>query len=146
MMGLVVTGEKRTQLTHSVWPSASWMVYLHCARVFHSLMVLSRDPDTIWRLSAEKATDMTSLVWSSKRRVVLPAERSQRRRVLSHDPERAKWPSEESTTSETKWPCPCSRFCGMPYWVSSLVSFQTMSDLSLEAERIISGNLGLVPM
>merc|ERR1719245_2961515 len=64
MMGFWLLGEKRTQDTQSPWPS-SWMVYLHWASVFHSL-------------------------------VVLPAERSQRRRVLSHDPERAKWPSEES--------------------------------------------------
>ncbi len=36
-------------------------------------MVLSREPDTIWRLSAEKATDSTSLEWPRKRRVVAPA-------------------------------------------------------------------------
>lgn len=36
------------------------MVYLHSANVFQSLMVLSRLPDTIWRLSAEKATLNTS--------------------------------------------------------------------------------------
>ena len=46
-MGLVVTGLKRTQDTHSVWPSGSPMVYLHSPKVFHSLIVLSRDPDTI---------------------------------------------------------------------------------------------------
>lgn len=48
MIGLLVTGEKRTQDTHSVWPSGSPMVYLHSPRVFHSLMVLSREPETIW--------------------------------------------------------------------------------------------------
>lgn len=48
MMGLLVTGEKRTHDTHSVWPSGSPMVYLHSPRVFHSLMVLSREPDTIY--------------------------------------------------------------------------------------------------
>ena len=32
-----------------VWPSGSPMVYLHSPRVFHSLMVLSREPDTICR-------------------------------------------------------------------------------------------------
>lgn len=47
MMGLEVMGEKRTQDTHSEWPSGSPMVYLHSPRVFHSLMVLSREPDTI---------------------------------------------------------------------------------------------------
>ncbi len=44
MIGLVVTGEKRTQETHSVWPSGSPMVYLHSPSVFHSLIVLSREP------------------------------------------------------------------------------------------------------
>merc|ERR1712027_69596 len=46
MMGFWLLGEKRTQDTQSPWPS-SWMVYLHWARVFHSLMVLSREPETI---------------------------------------------------------------------------------------------------
>ena len=46
-MGLVVTGEKRTQDTHSVCPSGSPIVYLHSPSVFHSLIVLSRLPDTI---------------------------------------------------------------------------------------------------
>ena len=49
MVGMAVTGEKRTQDTHSVWPSGSAMVYLQSPSVFHSLMVLSRDPDTIYR-------------------------------------------------------------------------------------------------
>merc|ERR1719163_2048504 len=48
------------------------MVYLHSPRVFQSLMVLSRDPETIWRLSAEKATERTSLSCPTKRRVVRP--------------------------------------------------------------------------
>lgn len=47
MTGFTVTGEKRTQDTHSEWPSGSPMVYLHSPRVFHSLMVLSREPETI---------------------------------------------------------------------------------------------------
>ena len=47
MMGFCVTGEKRTHATHSVWPSGSPMVYLHSPIVFHSLIVLSRAPDTI---------------------------------------------------------------------------------------------------
>jgi hypothetical protein len=34
------------------------------------LMLLSLDPLTIWRLSAENATLITSLVWLSNRRVV----------------------------------------------------------------------------
>merc|ERR1719409_552020 len=101
--GLAAEGEKRTQETHSVWPS-SWMVYLHSPSVFHSLTVLSREPDTIWRFSGEKATERTSfLCWSApaKRRVVEPVLRSQRRREPSHEPERANWPSEEMVTSCT---------------------------------------------
>lgn len=47
MMGLFVTGLKRTQDTHSVWLSGSPIVYLHSPRVFHSLIDLSREPDTI---------------------------------------------------------------------------------------------------
>merc|ERR1711988_959575 len=65
------------------------MVYLHSPRVFHSLMVLSREPDTIWRLSAEKATERTSLSWPTKRRVVRTVLRSHRRRVPSHEPDSA---------------------------------------------------------
>jgi len=100
MSGLEADGEKRTQLTHSVWPSSPPpMVYLQSPSVFHSLMLLSRDPDRIWRLSWEKATERTSLVWPTKRRVVEPLLRSHRRRVPSHEPERANWPSELTTTS-----------------------------------------------
>ena len=78
------------------------MVYLHWARVFHSLMVLSLLAETICLLSAEKATERTSLVWSSNLLVVLPVLRSQSLRVLSQDPDRAKCPSDERTTSEMK--------------------------------------------
>lgn len=38
----------------------TWIVYLHSANVFHNLIVLSRLPETIWRLSAENATLNTS--------------------------------------------------------------------------------------
>lgn len=81
-------GENRTQETHSVWP-LSVMVYLQSPRVFHSLMERSREPETIWRLSAEKETDRTSLVWPTKRRVVVPVASSQSLRVLSQDADRA---------------------------------------------------------
>ena len=81
-------GLKRTQETHSVWP-LSVMVNLQSPRVFHSLMVRSREPETIWRLSAEKETDRTAVVWPTKRRVVVPVASSQRRRVLSHEADRA---------------------------------------------------------
>ena len=59
-------------------------------------MVLSLAADTICLLSAEKATERTSLVWSSNLRVVFPVERSHRRKVLSQEPDSAKWPSELS--------------------------------------------------
>lgn len=64
-------------------------------------MVLSRDPDTICRLSAEKATDSTSLECPMKRRVVLPEWISHSRSVPSQLPDRANCPSEEITTSDT---------------------------------------------
>merc|ERR1712070_1147611 len=112
------------------------MVYLHSPRVFQSLIVLSREPDKIRRLSAEKATDRTSLSCPTNRRVVSPVLRSHRRRVPSHEPERANWPSEEITTSSTKWPWPRRAFLGYPYFPSSRVSCQTMTVLSREAERI----------
>merc|ERR1719318_2429939 len=78
MMGLALLGENLTQDTQS-WCPSSWMVYLHWARVFHSLMVLSLAAETICLLSAEKATESTSLVWSSNLRVVFPVDKSQRR-------------------------------------------------------------------
>merc|ERR1719199_504771 len=84
MIGCLLVGEKRTQETHSVWPSGSETVYLHSPMVFQSLMVLSREPDTICLLSTEKATDSTSLLCPRKRRVVAPVLTSQRRRVPSH--------------------------------------------------------------
>ncbi|CAO2605454.1 hypothetical protein LEMLEM_LOCUS12462, partial [Lemmus lemmus] len=52
-------------------------------------MVLSRDPETICRLSEEKATLSTSLVWPTNRLVVVPVVRSQRHSVPSQEPERA---------------------------------------------------------
>ena len=79
------------------------MLNLHSPRVFQSLMLRSREAETICRLSAENETERTSPVWPTNFRVVKPVLRSQRRRVLSHDEERANWPSEEMATSETKW-------------------------------------------
>merc|ERR1719311_2021478 len=46
MSGIFAEGEKTTQLTQSVCMS-SVMVYLHSPNVFHSRMVLSREPETI---------------------------------------------------------------------------------------------------
>jgi len=86
--GFCGLGLNRTQETQSVCPF-SVMVNLQSPRVFHSLMVRSRDPETICLLSAEKETERTSLVWPTNRRVVVPVESSQRRRVLSQDAERA---------------------------------------------------------
>ena len=59
------------QYTHAFF---TWMVYLQTPRVFHSLMVLSLEPETIWRLSWEKATLRTSLVCPTKRLVVFPLQ------------------------------------------------------------------------
>ncbi len=96
MTGFWGLGENRTQETHSVWPF-SVMVNLQSPRVFHSLIVRSREPETICRLSAEKETERTSFVWPTNRRVVLPDESSHRRRVLSQEAERAYAPSDEMT-------------------------------------------------
>ena len=98
--GFCVLGEKRTHETQSVWQSScnvkhqvyitheecggggggggtrprTWMVYLHTPSVFHSFTVLSRDPDTICRLSAENATLRTSLVCPTNLLVVRPLQ------------------------------------------------------------------------
>ncbi|KAF6090925.1 hypothetical protein HJG60_012270 [Phyllostomus discolor] len=63
--------------THSEWLS-SWTVYLHIPRVFHSLMVLSQEPETICPLSEEKATLITSLVWPTNQHMVVSIVRFQR--------------------------------------------------------------------
>lgn len=93
------------ETNHSECPS-SLMSNLHSPRVFHNLIVLSRDPETICRLSALKLTLSTSDVWPMKLRVVSPVFKSQRRSVWSQDEESANWPSEEMTMSDTKWLCP----------------------------------------
>uniref|UniRef100_A0A8R7TZM0 Uncharacterized protein n=1 Tax=Triticum urartu TaxID=4572 RepID=A0A8R7TZM0_TRIUA len=153
MVGAKLLGEKRTQDTQPVWPSppprSPPMVYLHSPRVFQSLMVRSRDAETICRLSMEKATERTSFSWPTKRRVVTPVERSQRRSSPSQDPESANWPSELRTTSWTKWPWPVRRRKGTPYselesWVAwmGLVRSQTSSDLSRE-EETMKGELSM---
>merc|ERR1719408_680947 len=75
MSGIFADGEKTTELTQSVCIS-SVIVYLHSARVFQSLMVLSRLPETIWRLSPEKATLFTSFAWPWNVRTAVPVFRS----------------------------------------------------------------------
>merc|ERR1719284_1278558 len=96
MSGILADGEKTTQLTQSVCMS-SVMVYLHSASVFHSLIVRSRLPDTIWRLSPENATLFTSFVCPWKVRTVAPVLRSHSRMVLFHEPDNANCPSDDKT-------------------------------------------------
>merc|ERR1719330_1094704 len=85
---------------------SSVIVNLHSASVFHNLMLLSRLPDTICRLSPEKATLKTSLAWPWKVRTLEPVFRSHNRIVRSHDPDKANCPSEDSVTLATGslWP------------------------------------------
>merc|ERR1740117_23645 len=112
---------------------SSTIVYLHSARVFQSLMVLSRLPETIWRLSPEKATLNTSLVCPWNVRADAPVFKSHKRMVLSHEAESANWPSEERTTACTASLCPPMlrrAYPGLPS--ASPVSSQTMSFLSRE--------------
>merc|ERR1719272_931835 len=68
---------------------SSTMVYLHSASVFQSLIVLSRLPETIWRLSPENATLKTSFVCPWKVRTQAPVFKSHRRMVRSHEAESA---------------------------------------------------------
>merc|ERR1719265_307183 len=99
-------------------------------------MVLSRDPDTIWRLSAENATLNTSFVCPWKQRTVAPVFKSQRRSVLSQEPDKANCPSEDKVTAWTVSEWPQSAFRAYPQLSASGVSSQTMTFLSLEAETI----------
>merc|ERR1719265_1593589 len=103
---------------------SSTIVYLHSARVFQSLIVLSRLPDTICPLSPENATLFTSFVCPWKVRTDTPVFKSQRRIVLSHEPDKANWPSAERFTSCTVWPCPCSERRAYPTVSPSGVSSQ----------------------
>jgi hypothetical protein len=96
MTGFCGLGLNLTQETQSACPF-SVIVNLQSPRVFHNLIVRSRDPETICLLSAEKDTERTSLVCPTNRRVVVPVESSQSRRVLSQEAERAYAPSEEMT-------------------------------------------------
>lgn len=77
-------------------------------------------------------------MWPTNLRVVRPVFRSQRRRVLSHEDERANWPSDEMTTSETKWLWPWRILLGKPNDDSSRVSCQTMMVLSAEVRKTSS--------
>merc|ERR1719336_2271674 len=94
MSGIFAEGEKTTLEIQSLWQS-SVMVNLHSAKVFQSLIVLSRLPETICRLSPEKATLKTSLVCPWNVRTVAPVFRSHSLMVRSHEPDSANWPSED---------------------------------------------------
>merc|ERR1719152_908751 len=100
MSGIFADGEKTTQLAQSVCMS-SVMVYLHSASVFQSLIVFSRPPDTICRLSPEKATLNTSFVWPWKVRTAAPVFKSHKRMVRSQEPDNANCPSEDNTVLTT---------------------------------------------
>jgi hypothetical protein len=75
------------------------------------------------------------LLWPTKRRVVEPVVMSHRRRVPSQEPDRANWPSEEMTTSCTKWEWPFRARLAKPYCDSVLSSCHTMTLLSLMAQE-----------
>merc|ERR1719454_1752796 len=105
MRGIFAEGEKTTELIQSVCMSST-MVYLHSAKVFQSLIVLSRLPETICLLSPEKATLLTSFVCPWNVRTVAPVLRSHSLMVLSQDPDNANWPSEESTVLAIGSLCP----------------------------------------
>ena len=61
MIGLAGAGENRTHDTHSECPSGSPIVYLHSPMVFQSLIVLSREPETMMSPSTATAS-----VWSAR--------------------------------------------------------------------------------
>lgn len=63
---------------------------------------------------SREGKERTSLVCPTNVRVVFPACKSHNLRVWSQDPERANCPSEDMTTSDTKWLCPCRRFLAVP--------------------------------
>jgi hypothetical protein len=66
--------------------------------------------------------------------VLTPWVRSQSLRVLSQEPERAKWPSDDITASLTKWLWPFNRFWGMPKFVSSWTNFHNITEQSEDKE------------
>ena len=109
-------------------------------------MLLSREPETIWRLSGEKATLSASFLWPVNWRVVSPVTRSQRRSVPSHEEERQKLPSLDSVTSETKWLWPRSALTGLPRLSPSWPSCHTSTLLSRLPVMILFGSVSVVAM
>lgn len=79
-------------------------------------------------------------MWPTNFLVVKPVLRSHRRRVLSHEDERANCPSDEMAMSETKWLWPWRIFLGKPKDESSRVSCQTMMVLST-GDCVVSSRL-----
>ena len=71
-----------------------------------SRIVLSCDPDTMYLLSGEKATEISLLEWPSSVCSAAPVTASQSRTVLSYDPETTCLPSGEKATEVTgfQWP------------------------------------------
>jgi hypothetical protein len=99
-------------------------------------------------LSTEKATDSTSFSWPTNRRVVLPEAMSHSRSSESHEADRAKAPSDEMTTSDTKCECPRRARRAYPYESSSpvaeCVSCHAITDLSRDDESSRFGSSGVV--
>merc|ERR1719265_3025582 len=138
MSGCFADGLKRTLDTQSECAS-SVIVYLHSASVFQRRIDLSRDPETIWRLSDENATEFTSDVWPAKLRTDEPVFRSQRRIVLSQLAVSANWPSELVTRSWIGWLWPVSFFFATPGCSSFGVRSHTITLLSRLPERRMLG-------
>jgi hypothetical protein len=78
------------------------VVNLFSAKVFHNLIDLSAPDETIYLLSAEKATVKTSFECPKNYLVVLPDLKSHNLKVLSHDDEITKLLSYDKDKSLTK--------------------------------------------
>ena len=74
---------------------------LMLSAVDHMRTVSSIEPDTTWRPSGEKQTDVTQEKWPSKEANSLPVYTSQSFRVLSSDPEMIESPEGEKATERT---------------------------------------------
>ena len=103
------SGENLTWLTQSKCSIPDWfpvipsIEYLQSPFTFHNLMLLSLEPDTIWRLSGEKATERTSFSWPIKVAIDALVLKSQSLKVLSQLDDTAYLPSYERATSSIKW-------------------------------------------
>ena len=85
-----------------------------------------------WFVKKEK---WLTLVWPMNLLVVLPEARSQSLRVPSHEPERQNCPSDEMTTSETKWECPFNLLFGIPYWLNENYYDKVLKELKWILKR-----------